>query len=236
MIGEVRERVLVWAGERLGPRDRRALRWGGLALLPAILWAVVLRPWLGAVEERRDRLSSLRTLAGAEAELLATGDRYPTAVEERARRLAAFAPRLLDRRSEGRAAAEVHQLVEDRARAARVRLTAVEPAGTEPASSRLAAVTLEVQGESDLRGVLDFVSSIESADKLLRVPRLRVRSARDRSDHQVLAFRARIVGYVLDLDADGAPSPTAGHAAAPGTGVETGGSAAGALVRREGGR
>lgn len=210
MIEDVRSRVGAWLDERLRPRDRRALRWGALALAPALLWAAVVRPWLGAVEERRDRIASLRTLVRAEAELLATDDRYPAAVETGARRLAAAAPRLLDRRSEGRARAELHQLVEDRARAARVRLTAVRPAGIEAAEPGLSAAALEVQGESDLRGLLELLSSLETAGKLMRVPELQVRSAPDRSDHQVITFRARITGYLLDLERERGPDDASG--------------------------
>lgn len=222
MIAEIRGRIGAWLADRLGPPDRRALRWGGLALVPALVWAAAVRPWWGAVEERRDRLSSLRTAVRAEADLLATGDRYPAAVEERARRLADLGPRLLDRRSEGRAAAEVHQLVEDRARAARVRLTAGEPAGVEPAGRRLAAAAVEVQGESDLQGLLEFLGSLENGRKLLRVPQLRIRTDRDRGDHQVLAFRARIVGYLLDLERDADAGSTAPRAADTAEGPEAG--------------
>ena len=141
----------IWAG--LSDRDRRALRWGALVLAPALVWGLVVSPWLDAVQTRSDRLEARRALHRAELDLLASGDAYPQAVRTAARRLARAAPRLLDGSGEGVAAAALTQYVEDRARAARVHLTGTEPRPPRPAHDELTAIALEVTGESDLRGV-----------------------------------------------------------------------------------
>ncbi len=188
----------IWAD--LSERDRRALRWGALVLAPALLWFLVVSPWIDAVQTRQDRLQTRRSLHRAELDLLAAGDAYPEAVRTGARRLARAAPRLLDSRGEGVAAAALTQFVEDRARAARVHLTGTDPRPPERADGSLLAVPLEVTGESDLQGILSLLEAMETGGgKLLRADGLRIRApGRARGESSgALTFRVRVTGYML---------------------------------------
>lgn len=188
----------IWAG--LSGRDRRALRWGALVLAPALAWAFLVSPWIGAVQTRLDRIEARRSLHRAELDLLASGDAFPEAVRTGARRLARAAPRLLDSRGEGVAAAALTQFVEDRARAARVHLTGTDPRPARPAGGDLTAIPLEVTGESDLRGVLSLLEALEAGEgKLLRVEGLRIRApgAGRGGPSETLTFRVLVTGYML---------------------------------------
>lgn len=192
----------IWNG--LSDRDRRALRWGLLVLAPALAWGLVVSPWLGEVQVRRDRLEARRSLHRAELDLLASGDAYPGAVRTGARRLARVTPRLLDSRGEGVAAAALTQFVEDRARAARVHLTGTEPRPSRRLDGDLLAIPLEVAGESDLRGILSFLEGLEEGSgKTLRAEGLRIRSRGvDEEDQtEALSFRVLVTGYMLSPDA-----------------------------------
>lgn len=200
----------IWAG--LSDRDRRAIRWGALLLAPALLWTLAVSPWLDAVQDRRDRLEARRALHRAELDLLASADAYPEAVRTGARRLARAAPRLLEGPGEGVAAAALTQLVEDRARAARVHLTGTSPRPPTRVDADLTALALEVTGESDLQGILAFLGGLERGNgKLLRAGELRIRSrgAGRSGETEALGFRVLVTGYML---APGEGSGSTGNA------------------------
>ncbi len=207
----------IWT--ELSDRDRRALRWGVLVLAPVLAWGLVVSPWLDAVQARGDRLETRRSLHRAGLDLLASGEAFPEAVRTGARRLAGAAPRLLDSRGEGVAAAGLTQYVEDRARAARVHLTGTEPRPPRPVHTDLTAIPLEVTGESDLRGILSFLEALEGEHgQLLRVEGLRIRAAGAGRDGgaEALAFRVLVTGHMLSPGVDGSPDTTAAAAEAPG--------------------
>lgn len=191
---------LEWWRQR-GDRDRRAIRLGALALLPALAWVFSVSPWLDAVGDRRSRLEARRSLLRAEHDLLAARERYPEAVRAAAARLQAAAPSLLDSRSRGVATAGLTQFVEDRAAASRVRLTATEPRPTRRLDARLVAVPLRVEGQTDLQGVLGFLESLEAGPKLLQVEDLRIRRPggvrRGEEEMEVLGFSATVTGFML---------------------------------------
>lgn len=212
----------IWA--ELSDRDRRALRWGALVLAPALAWGLVVSPWLDAVQVRGDRLEARRSLHRAELDLLASDEVFPEAVRTGGRRLAGAAPRLLDSRGEGVAAAGLTQYVEDRARAARVHLTATEPRPPRPAHTDLTAISLEVTGESDLEGILSFLEALEGGDgRLLRVEGLRIRAAGTgrAGGAEALTFRVLVTGYMLSPGADASTDTPAAGASAAAVGSDT---------------
>ena len=195
-------RLRRWWG-RLSRRDRRAVGLGALVLVPALLWTFALSPYLERLAERRDRLAAERRALLAERELLASEDRYPRAVEAGLGRLRELRPRLLDGRSEGMAAAGLAQLLEDWARASRVHLVRVEPGTVRGLESRLQAVPVALQGESDLQGLLEFLAALSGSEKILRVGSLQV-SRRGAGPGgvgegvEVLSFALSVVGLALE--------------------------------------
>lgn len=206
---------------RLSDRDRRAIRLGALVLLPALAWVFAVSPWLEAVEGRRSALEARRSLLRAERDLLADRHRYPEAVRTAAAELQETAPALLDSRSRGVATAGLTQFLEDRAAASRVRLTATEPRPTRRLDASLVAVPMDVEGESDLEGVLDFLASLEASPKLVRVDGLRIRrrgtTRQGEEEMEVLGFSLGVTGYMLYPEARGDDGGDVG----PRTGVAT---------------
>lgn len=200
----------------LGRRDRRALAvLAGVALL-AGGWKLVAAPYVAALRESRRELASARRLLAAERALLAHRDAYPPIVKRNARSLRASGERLLDGRSEGVAVAELTQLLEDQAQAARVLISRADPMASSDSIGPLAPISLGVQGESDLRGILTLVDFLEDGPKLLRIEGLRIEgraglpgAGRGTAPaSETLAFQLQVTGYRLVLG-----PPEAGPAA-----------------------
>lgn len=198
------------AWDRLSERDRRALSVAAVAVGLAVAWSAVVSPWLDAARERDDRLASQRELLRAERDLLASDETFRDGARTAARRLRAASRRLLSGPSEGAAAASLEQLVRDRAMAHRVLVTATSPRPPEPVDDALLAVGLEVQGESDLRGIAGLLTSLEEEATLLRVSGLRIRRAPGPGgDPPALGFRAAITGFLLASGDTAAEAPGA---------------------------
>lgn len=234
-------RELWW---RLSGRDRRAIRLGALVLAPALAWFFAVSPYLETLREHRSQLDAHRSLLAAERDLLAGRARYPRQVRAAALRLQRRAPALLDSRSRGVAAAELTQFLEDRAAAHRLRLVTTEPRPTRPVDRRLLAVPVQVEGESDLRGILGFVRALETGPKLLRVDGVRIRRRRgapgpeDAEGMEVLALRATVTGYMLFPRRRRSGGPSAAPEVTSGdrpVGTETGGNLADRADRTGGG-
>lgn len=79
---------------------------------------------------------------------------------------------------------------------------------------------VELRGESDFQGVLDFLKEIERGPKLVTVERLDVaRTLRaGEEDRETLSITATVVGYALAGPAPAAPKGSAGAGAATGRG------------------
>jgi len=212
-VARLRERAT-----RLGRRDRRALVVLAAVVLLAGGWKLAVAPYVHALRESRRDLASARRLLSAERALLAHEDAYPTLVERSARSLRASGERLLDGRSEGVAVAELTQLVEDQAQAGRVLISRADPIASSDSIGPLAPVSLGVQGESDLRGILTLVGFLEDGPKLLRIEGLRIEgragmggAGRDTAPaSETLAFQLQVTGYRLALR-----PPETGRAARP---------------------
>ena len=80
------------------------------------------------------------------------------------------------------------------------------------------ALHVELRGESDLRGVLGFLKSIEGGAKLVRVQRLDISVQPGRSDElrygELLVLSASIVGYAIP-DPSAPAGPPGAKPAAP---------------------
>jgi hypothetical protein len=77
---------------------------------------------------------------------------------------------------------------------------------------------VEIRGESDLRGILTFLQSLESGEKLLRVDRVDVsRSAAEGAVEGVepLSVAATIVGFAIPDPTAPPPDPSRGRGGRP---------------------
>lgn len=195
---------------RLSRRDRRALALGALVVLPALLWVFGGAPYVRALRSARAELEKERTLLAGERGLVASRDLYPAALDEATERVRALAPRIFSGGG-GSAIAELSGYVRHRANASRVLLSRIAPGEEEELDGGVAAVSLNVEGESDLRGIVSLVHLLESGEKLVRVGRLRigrlgsVDTGGGDAGWERLFFSLRVSGLTVDLRNEIAP-------------------------------
>lgn len=128
------------------------------------------------------------------------------------------APRLFSGRDDVMASAELVSYLDEVAGNNHVLLSedATRPAAK--VKSGVRTLNVDIRGESDLRGVLQFLQAIERGNKLLRVTRLDIsKPSRDADDIETVLFAATVSGYALAVEApvNVKARPTAGSAASP---------------------
>ena len=190
------------AWNRLGPRDRRALRLGLLVLAPALAVSFGLKPILrdqadlrARVREQRDLLVRELALANGVAALARDRDTLALLVRTKG-------SRLFPGRDPLAATAALVTLVGEQARGHGVLLEAIESRAPAAAGGGLVAVEIAVRGRSDLQGVLQWLRGMETGSRLLRVEQLALARLNDRiatnsRDIEVVTLAAVIRGFVL---------------------------------------
>lgn len=195
--------------DRLSHRDRRALLLGATVVVPALLWAAVVEPYTAALREARAAYEAEYALWERETALLAAAGELPARLDSATAAASAARSRLVRAANEALAEEEVIRYLTLVATTNRVLLQ--EARGTDVAvddgaAGGLRPVRLAVRGESDLRGVMTFLRSVEQSPMLLRVAGLTVSPASARSSREerngVLEFGVLIEAY---SPAGGAP-------------------------------
>jgi hypothetical protein len=182
------------------PRDRRALTWGALVLVPAMLIHGVGRPALSAFGDMGARLERERDLLQREENLLAGERKYPLDYQAAERRLLDEAPRLFPGPDLVAATAELGSYVNGQAYTHRVMIQRSEPAPPSADASGVSRLRLEVQGVSDLEGIVGLLRALETGKKLVSVERLAIAatgSASATDKQEMLAFGVSVVGFAL---------------------------------------
>jgi hypothetical protein len=196
--------------------DRRALFIGAVILVPSLGYVFAAKPFLAALADVRQQLSVERDAYARERAAVSAAQRNPLMQHVADSAMQATAPRLFEGRDDVMASAEVATYLGGIARSSHVWL---QDASTRPATALdggVRALHVEIRGESDLRGILGFLRSLESGGKLLRVQRLDISAQPGRSDQpgtENLAISASIVGYAIP-DPSAAPAGTAAKPAA----------------------
>lgn len=198
----------------LGDRDRRALLLGLAVLAPALIWALVLSPYLGAVRTAGERVVGERELLRRELELLARAAEYPLAFEQGSARLLEAARTTFAGDNPAMASAALAQYVQAEARASRVLLTRLEPLPAEEAGPDLISLPLRVHGETDLEGLLTLLQTLERGSKLVRVDDLRIQGVRTAAaavdgDFEVLSFEFVCTGFAFESSNTGSTASIA---------------------------
>ena len=91
----------------------------------------------------------------------------------------------------------------------------VQDAATRPATSVTPGVRMlhvEIRGESDFQGVLNFLQALEHGDKFTRIERLdisRVLSGPGNEKAETISIAATISGYAMDAQASATASGNA---------------------------
>lgn len=159
---------------RITPRDRKAIRLGAAILVPGLLWAFALAPYLQALQSQQARLADERGLLARELELLGQARGFRGAFDRGARTLLAVAPRLTGGDDDAAAGAAVAGYVRRLAQMGGANVTRVDPGPARDAGGGLAALPVAVTGEADLEGLMTLLQMLETGPKLVRVDQLKI--------------------------------------------------------------
>jgi hypothetical protein len=193
-------------------RDRRAVIYGAIVLLPGLVWIWGVRPYQAALSDARDQLATERATLARELSAIETARMNPQLQHIADSAMRAMRPRLFEGRDDVMASAELASYLGEVAHQTRVWL---KDAGTRPATQTpdgVRTLRVEIRGESDLLGTLMFLQALERGDKLVRVDRLDIsRSPRaDPKEGETLTIAATISGFAVgDTAAVSLNSPVA---------------------------
>ena len=186
----------------LTARDRRALAWGLALVVPALVSTQMVRPSLTAYRDLQARLEQERDLLQREENLLADRRHFQKRYAAVERAVLEEAPRLFGGPDLTAAAAELGSYVNAQAYAHRVMVQRSEPGPPASTESGVARLQLDVQGVSDLGGILGLLQSLEMGPKLVAVGRVAIAQTAPvlpgaGGQQEALAFGATVVGYAL---------------------------------------
>jgi hypothetical protein len=180
--------------------DRRALTLGALVVVPSLFFVFAVKPYRAALADVNQQLSVESDAFARERAAVAAARKNPLMQHIADSAMQAMSPRLFAGRDDVMASAQVASYLGEIARGTHVWL---QDASTRPATALdggVRALHVEIRGESDLRGILAFVRSLETGDKFLRVQRLDISSQPGRADQpgsETLALSASITGYAI---------------------------------------
>lgn len=198
----------------MSPGDRRALILGAAIIVPSLFFVFGVKPYRAALADVEQQLSVERDAFSRERAAVSAARRNPLMQHVADSAMQAMSPRLFAGRDDVMASAEVASYLGEVARGNHVWL---QDASTRPATALdggVRALHVEIRGESDLRGILAFVKTLESGSKFIRVQRLDISTQPGRSDQpgtETLALSASIVGYAIP-EQGSTPVPAAGEA------------------------
>jgi type II secretory pathway component PulM len=196
----------------MNSRDRRALMLGLVILGPALAYIWGVKPLFASFNRTRDQIFEQRQLLAQEKAAVAAARQNPDLQRIADSAMRAMAPRLFEGRDDVQASAELASHLTDVAQRSDVLL---QTAATRPTvlSTGIRSLRVEIRAESDIRGILEFLQTLEGSEKLLRVDRLdisRSMAATDVEGVEPLAVAATIVGFAIpDSTATGTSSAPA---------------------------
>lgn len=181
---------------RMSDRDRRALLIGAGLVVPALLFAAVVRPWWRADTELRENIAAQQDLLARERDLVSAGD-LRTVMQQASVTLAGATRRLYAAPEPVSATAALARDVRRALDDAGLETQRLEARESDVGADGLRQITVEVNAEGDLGAVLSALSLIESHAKLIRVRRLGIdRGASRQGGTPTLGMSATISGYM----------------------------------------
>ena len=177
----------------LDARDRRALILGAWVLVPLLIAVVLIRPYVRVLLEQREALASERTLLAREnrALLHLPDDRRSLASLDS--ELSTLAPRLFAGSDAVTASAELARYAAERAAMSRLRLAQVETEMRVDSTLSGGDLRVSLRARGDILAIHEFLRSVESGPKLVRVERVEVVRGSDGGDSDAaLTFTARL--------------------------------------------
>ncbi len=197
----------------LSPRDQRAARVGIGVTVAAVVFRLVVLPYAQAERDARSALQRERELFVEERALISGARGFTEAFEVLGERFLAGIPRLLPGGTTAAAQAALARRVDRLAAEGPVVLTRVEPLPVRPRDDGYVELPLQVEGESDLEGLLGLLAALESGPTLIHLENLVVErrslagAAGYVGEAETLSFRFTTVGFSLDEDSSGTVAP-----------------------------
>lgn len=158
----------------LASRDRRALALGGVAFAPLALWLLVVAPFTRRLDETHDRLDRSTELLGRELRIVRSARQYVAMRPVVQRRLADVQRHLVYATSDASARATLVGLVDERARASDVDVTAVDATADSSMSGALRRVAVRLSGTGDMEGILTLIARLEAGSPFLTVSEIEI--------------------------------------------------------------
>jgi type II secretory pathway component PulM len=169
-------RALPWLFDtlqRLNPRERRVVLGGAIVSVIAMTILLLVLPFVQRWEAREAAYAASREHWLRLATLAASTDRLQRALDERKLGHAADEARLVTGATPALAASVLQGLLQRYADESSVQLDRVDVAGQpRPDKPGLLAMPVQLQGQGDIYGLVDFLYRLQHADKLLVVDEL----------------------------------------------------------------
>ena len=156
----------------LSARDRRALLLGGGIVAAAGVFAALRSG--GEPGGVREAIRTERAALARERGLVLQAGAFASALTAERERMNELSPRLFRGEDALAAASAVEAYVLDAAERSRVAVRQSESRDAGGAGEGIAALQVDLRGESDLRGVLSLVRALDSGARLVRVERLSI--------------------------------------------------------------
>lgn len=200
----------------LAPRDRRAMLVGAWVLLPALLAALVVKPWAIAASVGRSSATRERELLIGERALLAEAPGDSARLRLASQALADDAPRLFAGAEAVTASAELARYVTTQAvvsglavRQAETQTVLAGDARTDPAArvdSSAELLRVAIRASGDVGAVIRFLRSMEDGPRLVRVERIGIsRGLAGTSEAGTLTLTATLAGLPRNRFVGGTP-------------------------------
>jgi hypothetical protein len=194
----------------LSPKDARATKLGALLLAPVLVWVLLVRPYVRALADVRERVSEERELLARERRLVTDAPHFPERRHRAGSALGATWTHIVRGADTLSVTATLTSYASDAAAGAGLLVEQVESRGADSirmarlthGGGGLVASTVELRARGDLERVLRFVAELESGETYVRVDRLQMvkaPSAGDAADQETLTVTATITAIARVL-------------------------------------
>lgn len=178
-------------------RERHIIRWGTIIGIPALL-AVTYPPYHAKLVDVQEQLQSERDALSREQGAIAASKRNPELQQVADSLMQTAVPRLFSGKDDVMASAELVWYLDEVAGKHHVLLNEDATRSAAKPKGGVRTLNVDIRGESDLHGLLEFLQAIERGPKLLRVTRLDIsKPSRDADDIETVIFAASVSGYAL---------------------------------------
>lgn len=146
-------------------------------VIPVLAWMLAIRPYRVWITETRESASRERTLIVRERELLASAPSLPAELQRATRADSATIPRLFAEPDGYSAAAALASHVTEAAQGSGLSVRQAETAQPQSRPDGLVELGLELHGEGDFEGIVDFLRELETGTRLVQVMRVGIERA-----------------------------------------------------------